>query len=208
MDLGLGAKADRVATEWESMFLPDFLYDSFASATIDINGNTASFVSKTDTLLWFKSADVIDPAPPYPAILLWLLFIAVTVIALWPTIFPAQKSPNIRWLDIILYGVIGLLSLLILFLWFLTDHNVTQQNWNLLWIWPPHLIIAVIILLKRQPKWLRWYFMLNAVAMLLLLTGWKFWPQNFHSAYIPLILTLGFRSGWLSLRFSQEERRA
>lgn len=194
MNLGLGAKADRVATPRQAMFLPDFVYAGFANATVTIGERSVPLVAQTDTLLWFAEANRAKASPSWPAIILWMLFIFVAILT-----FVQFRSNKCKFrLDIPLFGIVGLLGVLIVFLWFFTDHKVTQNNWNILWAWPTHLLIAFSLLFRRRPPSLNWYFVLNALVMLLVLAGWSLWPQELQWASFPLILTLAVRSGWLA----------
>jgi len=196
MDIGLGDRSDRFAKPREAMFLPDFLFESFAKATITINGETAPFVTKMDTLLWFEGADKPSFTFPWADIIFWGLFALIALLT-----FLSYRSKNFlpqlnRWVDVVLFGLVGLVGLLILFLWFGTDHKVTPDNWNLMWTWPAHIIIIVFLFFKNKPKWLFVYFALYTLTLLAFLVGWPFWPQGFNSAIFPLVLTLTLRSGW------------
>ncbi|MCK6622401.1 MAG: DUF4105 domain-containing protein [Calditrichaceae bacterium] len=196
MDLGLGARSDRVASAREAMFLPDYLYESFAGATIAIEGQTLPFVARTDTLLWFPGADKITPALPWSDIILWGLFLVSGVLTYRALRSRKRSSPPNPWFDAILFGLTGLAGAMILFLWFGTDHKVTPDNWNLLWAWPLHLVAAGLLISRRKRRWPGWYFALYALLMVLVLAGWSFWPQEFHPAALPLALALAVRSGW------------
>lgn len=61
-----------------------------------------------------------------------------------------------------LFFITGLLGLLILFMWFGTDHQACTYNWNFLWLMPAGVVGAFL-----RGKWLRWYA-LFASAMLLI----------------------------------------
>lgn len=207
MDLGLGDRSDRIATPWEAMFLPDFLFESFAKATITIDGETEPFVVKMDTLLWFEGADKPSYTLPWADIIFWGLFALIAALTFW-----SYRSKNFlprlnRWVDVILFGLIGLVGLLILFLWFGTDHKVTPDNWNLMWTWPTHIIIIVFLFFKNKPKWLFAYFALYTFTLLVFLAGWRFWPQGFNSANFPLVLTLALRSGWRAYQLKSADRQ-
>lgn len=196
MDLGLGARADRIASAREAMFLPDYLYESFAGATITIAGQTLPFIARTDTLLWFPGADNIPSALPWSDILLWGLFLLAGLLTYRAVRSCKHSSPQKPWFDAILFGLAGLAGVMILFLWFGTDHKVTPDNWNLLWAWPLHLVAALLLISRRKRRWPGWYFAIYALIMVIVLARWPFWPQEFHPATFPLALALTVRSGW------------
>jgi hypothetical protein len=200
MDLGLGTEADRIATAWEAMFLPDYLYESFSGGIITIDGQKMPFVAQMDTLLWVERADAPSFAFPWADIIIWGLLVLVASV----TVFSYRKKGNpslkYRGIDTVLFGVTGLAGIMILFLWFGTDHKVTPDNWNLLWAWPMHVIIFFFLFSTKKRSWLFWYFAANSAVMLIVWLGWAFWPQSFHSATFPLVMILGVRGGWLAYR--------
>ena len=213
IDLGLGAKTDRLATAREALFLPDYLYEAFGGATITIGGETLPLVSATDTLLWFEGRQTPPTRDtlPWADIVLWGVLGVSAVVTLRNRSSRDSTLLN-RWLDYPLFGLTGLVGWLIVFLWFFTDHTSTPNNWNILWAWPTHLFIFLApSLLKRYPGG-RIYFAVCAGVMLLTLLGWPLWPQRFNTATIPLVLALMVRSGWMAWgkrrRAKGEGRRA
>ncbi len=196
IDLGLGARADRLATSRQAMFLPDFLYESFDQATIRINGRWQPLVAKRDTLLWYDEPQRMEKAFPLPAVIFWSLLLIIVAV----TWLEQGTGKLLRWIDGLFFSLVGLLGVVIALLWFATDHKVTSDNWNLLWALPTHLIFGIMILLDKKPAWSRIYYMLSVAIMAFLLVGWQWIPQEFHPAIIPFILILGWRSVWRYLR--------
>ena len=94
-----------------------------------------------------------------------------------------------------LLGLTGLAGSIMFFLWFISEHAVTNYNWNLLWAWPTHLIAAVLVWRRAQYAWLRPYLGAAAGCALLTALGWAFWPQDLHPAVLPLTLLLAVRLG-------------
>jgi hypothetical protein len=82
-------------------------------------------------------------------------------------------------------------------MWFGTDHMVCRNNYNLLWAWPTHIVAAFFIHSKRQ--WTKKYFLISALANIVVLTTWFFLPQHMSPSLIPIILILIFRSIWYYL---------
>jgi hypothetical protein len=176
------------------MFLPVHLMEAFDRATIQAGGITQPLVARTDTTLWFEGYDATERAFPWPRWLAWIGFVA----GLGFTVRAARHAdarPG-RWLDGTLLAGTGLAGCVMFFLWFISEHAVTNYNWNLLWAWPTHLIAAVLVWRRMDHAWLRPY--LGAAAGLALLTaiGWAFWPQDLHAAVLPLTLLLAVRFGW------------
>ncbi|HEY9340972.1 MAG TPA: hypothetical protein VIQ23_05295, partial [Hanamia sp.] len=86
----------------------------------------------------------------------------------------------------------GLLGLLLLFMWFGTDHIMCKNNYNLLWAWPTNIVAAFYI--HSRKGWAKKYFILYALFNLLLLGFWFFMPQHLNPSLIPIIGILILRS--------------
>ena len=194
-DLLLGTPTDQPATPREATFLPLYLMASFDHATIRIGGETLPLVARRDTVLWVEGRDVVEPALPLPALFGWLLFglgLAATALDY------GRQRPRPRLADALLFGTTGLIGLLAAFMWFVSEHYVTNSNYNLLWAWPTHLALAVALARRRRGAWVRGYLAATAAVALVALAGWAFWPQPLHPAVLPLVLLLALRSAWLA----------
>ena len=194
-DLLLGIPTDRTATPREATFLPLYLMASFDHATITNGGETRPLVARRDTVFWVEDRDTFKAAPPTPALLGWLLFI----LGLAATGLDYQKERHARHLfDVALFGVVGLAGLLMAFMWFVSEHYVTNYNVNLLWAWPTHLVLAVALARRRSGRWVHGYLVATAAVAFVTLVGWAFWPQPLHPAVLPVALLLALRSAWLA----------
>ena len=192
--LALGPQVDRPVTPYEAMFLPDFLLDAADHATINGSSGPQPLASSPDTLLWIDGYARPQAAFPWPTLLLWMLFGAGIVLT------AQQRQGAGRWghaFDQTLFGIAGLAGVGLAFLWFISLHEVTNQNLNLLWAWPTHLIAAALMGRNALPKrvW-RLYWRATAGASLLMLAGWPFWPQVLYNGLIPLVALLGLRAAW------------
>ncbi|RMH81648.1 MAG: DUF4105 domain-containing protein, partial [Calditrichaeota bacterium] len=194
IDLGLGAKADRPATPRETMFLPDYVFRAFAGATVRFQEQERPLVARTDTLLWFGANPHGGAALPWPTILFWGLVILVGAGSWKEATSPNKSISRMRWADGGLFGVTGLIGVIIALLWFATEHKVTAPNYHLLWAWPTHLPAVVFLLRRGRPGWFRGYLMVYTAVAAVTLLGWPFWPQEFHPATLPLVLCLFIRA--------------
>ena len=190
-DLALGQRADRVASPRETMFLPDFLMAAFDHAAVATNGAEQSLVTRTDTLYWMDGYDATERAFDWPTLLGWLLFAGGLVLTGWNV---ARNPAAGRRFDAAILLIAGLAGVLMVFLWFIAEHTVTNQNWNLLWAWPTHLWAAWVLL--RSSNIPRSYLIGTAVVCAIVAAGWTLWPQDLHAAVLPLVLLLGARAGW------------
>jgi hypothetical protein len=121
------------------------------------------------------------------------LFAPVTVFCVWLIVHAAisfrrrHVKKNLMLHEGILLGVTGLISLLVLFLWFLTDHTTTQYNWNVLWASPINILLLV---LNRKTNFVRLAAILQLLATLGMLFAFPWLPQSLHVATIPIALML------------------
>jgi hypothetical protein len=98
--------------------------------------------------------------------------------------------------DFLLFFVLGCTGVLLLFMWFGTEHALCANNYNLLWAVPLHLVAAFFLL--KKPTWIKQYFRAVFVLTVLLLLLWAFLPQHLNSALLPLIFLIALRSYQLS----------
>ena len=136
IDLILGAPADAPTDSLSIMFLPDYLMLQFSEIRIHQDPPT-SLVKEENILLDFTDQTEISNSLVSPIILLWILFLAVLLLSA----AEAYGSIRLKFLDGILFGITGLLGLVILYLSWISNHQVTSPNWNLLWANPLWLMI-------------------------------------------------------------------
>jgi len=192
IDLALGAVIDRVATTRESQFLPDYMEQAFARATIEGNGPSRPLVSETRVILEYpKEEFTMGLVNPY--LVFWVVAILVAIV----TFYGFKKGRLFKGLDIGIFGILGLLGLLITFLWFFTDHSATRLNWNILWAFPGHVMLAWGLLKKNTPTWISKYLLGTLVITALALVVWMIGVQSFHPSLVPIFLILILRSNFL-----------
>ena len=190
IDLLLGAKLDKKVSNQQAMFLPDYLLKGFDSATI----NGQPLVLSPQTILQMPST--LNKGSLFrPTIVFSLLLIVIIILSF------IQKGWSAKVLyafDFLFFLLAGLIGLLLLFMWFGTDHNTTQNNYNILWALPSHALIAFFI--GKRQNWIRTYFQTVTYLNIILLLAWGFLPQQMNNGFIPIILLLIFRSWFISKR--------
>tara|TARA_B100000508_G_scaffold140988_1_gene144856 strand:+ start:3226 stop:4425 length:1200 start_codon:yes stop_codon:yes gene_type:complete len=188
MDLGLGKTADRVLSEREKMFLPDYVLRAYDEAEIKRSTGSVPLVSSKALIVEF--IPIPQPFDFYqPMIVFWVLLLVYVLLAAIPF-----TRKVLVLLDILLYFLVGIAGCLILFLWFVTDHTTTQVNFDLLWALPVYLFTAFGLWKKKKPNWLRRFYLAAAIINVSLLLFWAFIPQNLNEVYIPVILILIWRN--------------
>lgn len=104
-----------------------------------------------------------------------------------------EKAVSVLYnFDRMLFFTTGLLGILLLLMWFGTDHSMTKNNYNLIWALPTHTIAA--FLLNKRNKFVTFYFTGTALTMGLLLISWFLIPQTLNIALIPFVILLLYRA--------------
>lgn len=205
MDIGLGQPADRQATARDALFLPEYLMEWLGSSTIGAPGAERPLVSRTDTLTWGPGAGEREPALPWPTILGWILAVGLVLV----TIGDRKAAHGARrWLDGILFGVVGIAGFVLAFLTFVSLHTVTNGNLNLMWAIPTHVVPSVALLSGKNPRWLRPYMLITLALAVLFLLGLPFWPQDIPAVVIPFVIGICARAAALAFPPSTSEAQA
>jgi len=182
IDILLGRPLDKRLTNKEAMFLPDYLLKGFDSTAI----NKKMLVS--------EKREILQPTRPRPAkgfFTPFILFLALFVVTFAMTVLK-NTGKFLSVFDFIIFFSSGALGVLLLFMWFGTDHPECRNNFNLAWALPSHFIIAFFLF--QRWRWLKYYFFINSILLLLLLILWKWVPQEMNNALIPLVCLLLTRS--------------
>lgn len=200
IDLCLGLPMDKKLSAYEYMFLPEFLGRGIAQATIDNEGESQAFV-KDKRLIFRSEAKEINAGLFTPNMLFWSAFIMILV----ATLIAFLKKKYFRILDLLIFGLLGIIGFLLLVLWTTTNHSAAANNLNIIWANPLYLIGVFYLLKREKPGWLRWFFLTNLLVMILLLILWPLNPQGINIAVIPIILLVGIRSLYISYRLKMEQ---
>jgi hypothetical protein len=87
--------------------------------------------------------------------------------------------------------VVGILGLLLVFMWWGTDHQATKYNLNLLWASPFHFLLVYFIVFKKWNKFIYWYILISLVLLFITVLFWFTMTQELNSFVKPIILQLG-----------------
>ncbi|MFA7066489.1 MAG: DUF4105 domain-containing protein [Dysgonamonadaceae bacterium] len=200
IDLLIGSDADNFITDREKMFLPVYLMHAFADAKVHFNDTISSpLVKSTEILLKSDNQNtvrhewsIIKPVP-----IAFALLILTLVISFFQARFHHDKTARIY--DTVLFFVAGAGGVIAAFLVFFSEHPATSPNWNLVWLHPIHLFIAILFWLNPFKKVVYWYHFINFALLSLFLLGWYFIPQQLPLATIPFAMSLWIRSGTVYL---------
>ncbi len=182
IDILLGAPTDAIMTPAQQQFLPDNLMYSVDSA-----GNLK--LVKTKINLFQPTIPDYSGFRITPGIFFSFLFALMLMMGLSRN---KVALSFLHRLDGLIFFMTGLLGIVLCFMWFGTDHSMTKNNYNLLWAWPTHAIMA--FLLNNRSAWVRKYWLASSIILSALLLAWYFLPQSLNPALIPFVLLLIYRS--------------
>ncbi|HEY3391057.1 MAG TPA: hypothetical protein VGK38_15875, partial [Prolixibacteraceae bacterium] len=187
--LALGIPADKVTTYSQKMFLPDYLMNSIASATVVKDGVRVPFVLPKTTL--FEAKPILSGfSLTSPAVIINLFFLFVALFSF----IEYRGKKRMIWLDFLVFFTVGFAGILLSFLCFISVTEATGWNLNLIWALPTHFIFAFLWLIPSLRPSLNWYLKITAGIVLLFLISMLFLPQTFHWLVVPLCLTILLRS--------------
>lgn len=192
IDLALGAVIDRPATELEKQFLPTYMEQAFANATIVENGVSRPLVKQSRVLLEYPKENA-QQSLLNPSMVFWLLTLVFAAL----TFYGFKKGKLMKGLDVALFGAVGILGLVVAFLWFFTDHTATAWNWNILWAFPGHLVLVWGLVARPNATWISSYLLFAMGATIMTLLLWMFGLQSFSPALIPILLLILLRANFL-----------
>ncbi|NVK51435.1 MAG: DUF4105 domain-containing protein [Flavobacteriaceae bacterium] len=183
INLALGSKLDKVADAKEHMYLPDFVYIGFNNATVNRDGKSENLVKTDRTILKFDElrikSSVVSPI---------FVFCLISLLGIFITYKDVKRRKRTKWLDFVLFFTTGLLGVLVLLLWFFTNHSTTPNNFNFLWAFAPNLIVA--FMLSKTNNWIKKYIWILIVLLVVIPFIWFSKIQLFSLAILPLLLLL------------------
>ena len=185
IDILIGAEADKTASFFDRLFLPDELMNAFATAKRD---NGERLVSQTEEIVsQDKDEDDDEDNCVTP---LAVAVIAMTIISIASLLFPRK----LKALDFVLFLATGLLGVVVTYLCFFSLHPLVGENYNLLWLNPLHLIIPLTIFIKKARKILMGTYALIALATAVAISGYIYLPQEFNIAFLPFMAIIVVRA--------------
>ncbi len=182
--LTLGNVTDVKADYRAKMFLPFELEKSFDKAIYKGSGSPRNLVSSKTILIEQKYT----PKDDYLLDPVLFTLVIVLLIGCYVSHMQFYKDIYWKWYDLFLFTTVGLLGLLILFLWFFTDHQTTHWNYNLLWALPTHLIYISLMMNYR-----RFYAYTIVSGVLIGISILLSFLQPFHLATYIVIFILTMR---------------
>jgi hypothetical protein len=181
IDLVLGKKIDKLVSNENLMFLPLNVEEIFDKSLVENNGSIKNLVKSKNTLIEsFENKNKLNNIGFYS----WIL-LAITLLLI---IFKLDKALRV-WSSLNLF-IIGLLGIVLVFMWIGTDHNATKMNFNLLWASPFHFILIFYLIKESWNNFTYWYLILSLILIFTTILFWFTLTQEFNSFVKPIILEL------------------
>ena len=187
IDMALGSVIDQNATAEEHMFLPAFIHTFFENATFK---DTNAAVVGLSTRVYEQTN---QPKSGYFFISPLFIFALLGLFILFITYKDFKRNQRSRWLDVTLFSLTGMIGVVILLLWFATDHKATHQNYNLLWAFALNLFVTGQLYKKIPKHWFVKYLKFLVILLCLLTLHWILGVQVFAFSLIPLLIALFIR---------------
>jgi hypothetical protein len=172
IDILLGSLIDQPITQKQAMFLPEYLKKAVDSSK-DLAVVTQTLHQSNITIAATKNH--------LPLLTLSIIAIVLALIG-----FQQKKSLFGKLADSLWLYLTGIIGILLVFMWFFTDHIVCQANYNLLWALPLNIFAAIGV--WKKPRWFKRYALLGAIMSGLTLAFFFFLPQVFNNAIVPILL--------------------
>jgi len=188
IDILLGVPADKIATFPQQMYLPDYLSRNM-SHTLRSNGVSGQEkVLGAENVIVKRNPELSNFNTPAvgPIVAGWLLLIVVIVL----TLFGGVKGR--KWFDGIFITILGLLGVVLIFMWTATNHQQMDWNLNILWANPVGLAFTWF-LLRNKMRSASWVYGILMVISILTLIFWQLIPQDLNQALVPLVLAIALR---------------
>lgn len=198
--LGLGSVCDVYPNHFEKMFLPDKLYNGIAKAEL-LNGKISTPLVKETVNVYTSTKGSLKAALDIPQLLAVFLFLATVGLSLWQYL----KRKEILIIDKALWYLVSIISVLLFFLWFATDHPSTKMNYNLLWASP---LCIVLLLTCNSEKFQKVYrvslaLLMISCSLVMISSVLKF--QSFHILWAMIAPVIIMRASLIQLLKRQNE---
>lgn len=185
IDILLGSKIDVVVNNEQSTFLPDYFM-----LCIDSNNKTKKIIEQTK---YYNKQLITHPnfSNHIPSIIFAMIALITAFV-----FYKKQNNMLMAYAKFTL-SITGILGVVLLFMWFGTDHKSCANNYNLLWALPTNIFGLLICNKKNSVS--KNYFKTITYLTLLLLINWFWLPQQFNIALLFLVFAnaICYRYLWL-----------
>lgn len=187
LEVGLGSPVDRPISGWDEMFIPAVLADAVATMSVD-HGSAATPLVLEDVPLYLSTL----PLPPATPRSWWPRYLLMAL-GLLAGCWLLGRMAGRHWIRRLARGwfwLAGLVGLLLLYLWFGTDHAAARWNLNLL-VFCPLLLWPALRPAGGGQAW-PLALLLSGLALLMTLLPPGQYTADVLAAFLPLNLAAGY----------------
>ena len=185
IDLCLGAIIDKKIKTRETFFLPENLMNYLDLYEGDI-------IKKN---IIYRPESAISYRENIPSPLLINLILSLIIIAV--TIFNFKRNKWNKSLDTLIFLISGSIGVLIIYLWFFSNHFAGAQNFNFLWAFPFNFALIFAIYKSKIPNWSIGFIKLLIIMIILLFLHWSTGVQKYNLTLLPIFIALLIRYSFL-----------
>ena len=147
IDLLMGTQADKTARMTEPAFLPDFLHLFIKNFQLEKKGSLHRLANHD--IIHLQNYQIQSANKLTPSLIFWPIAILFLISALFDSYF----RPFFQQCGNIILFLIGLISLLLCFLWIFSDHSIFRNNIDLLWANPLLLLVVFLQIPKFHNRY-------------------------------------------------------
>ena len=191
IDLCLGAIIDKKINTRETFFLPENLINYLDLYEGDIIKRNIIYSPESE----------ISTRENLPSPLLINLILSLIIVAI--TIFNFKSNKWNKSLDSLIFLISGSIGILIIYLWFFSNHFAGAQNFNFLWAFPLNFALIFAIYKNKIPNWSIGYIKLLIILIILLFLHWTTGVQKYNLTLLPIFVALLIRYSFLVHRINR-----
>ena len=191
LDLCLGAIIDKKINTRETFFLPENLMNYLDLYEGDIIKRNIIYSPESE----------ISYRENLPSPLLINLILSLIIVAI--TIFNFKSNKWNKSLDSLIFLISGSIGILIIYLWFFSNHFAGAQNFNFLWAFPFNFAMILAIYKNKIPNWSIGYIKLLIILIILLFLHWTTGVQKYNLTLLPIFVALLIRYSFLVHRINR-----
>lgn len=185
IDLIIGAGADKIADYREVTFIPDYLSVAVSHMT---SGHTPISLEKSRRLILEGQTELSDTPFILSPVFIFALLFLIEIVRFKTHVVNRSLLSFWHFYDQVWMFMLLLAGVLMIFMWWGTDHIHTKQNWNILWANP---LLPLWYWKHRQFGKVSLYLYYALILMLFTsiiqsLPGVHILPQYFHPAVAPV----------------------
>ena len=143
IDLLMGIQADRVARLTQPAFLPDYLH--LFTKNFKIRRNRVQYKLALHDIIHVQNYPGSEKPKLTPSLILWPVFILLLLSLFIDSYF----RPFFRRIESLILLTVGFVSLILIYLWIFSDHQIFRNNPDMLWANP---VIIPVAFIKYSPK--------------------------------------------------------